>query len=255
MMQRAHSFKYFSVIGMFNYRMRSRVLLEISPEKPDLQYKLLEYQHLRQELVDNKKMVFERAIVIVAAGLAAGLVANEVEGIQLVGIPTIGAIGFSLWLTANRLESNSRIISYIQLFHENENKFQWVGWETALRLHRIWSKRNDSAQDKLLKYRNFNVEQYDNISFYRAIFVLHLFLAFVVAMIMSFISWTSGPPNTPLGLVPIYVVPAINCALALFLSIWSYRYRPSMLQDRIEINRRVWLEVFKSYAAGDLKVT
>ena len=105
--------------------------------------KLRQFEHgyLRTELAANKKLVFERALVIVAVGLAASLLPKDAQGVQLLGFPIIGALGFNLWFSVNRLQSSNRIAAYIQLFHEADRKFSWVGWENALRLHRIWLKR------------------------------------------------------------------------------------------------------------------
>jgi len=68
-----------------------------------------EHKYLREELATNKRLIFERALVIAAVGLAASLLSKDAQGVQLVGIPTIGALAFSLWLTVNRVKSNSRI--------------------------------------------------------------------------------------------------------------------------------------------------
>jgi hypothetical protein len=222
---------------------------ESSGEQPSS--RAYERQFLRTELAANKKLVFERALVIVAAGLAASLLPKDSQGVQLVGIPTIGALGFSLWLTANRLKSNSRIIAYLQLFHEADNTLSWVGWETALRLHRIFLHQSRDRPDQRQRETAI-ATQYDNLTFYRPIFFLHLAMAVLVAVLMSFAAWVATPFTTPLGPVPNYAIPAINGVLAAVLCAWSVRYRPRKLQDGIEYNRLLWRAVFTAFAAGEL---
>ncbi len=210
-----------------------------------------ERQYLRDEIASNKRLVFERALVIVAAGLAASLLPKDAKGIQLIGIPTIGALAFNLWFTVNRLTSNSRIVAYIQLFHESERELPWVGWENALRLHRLWLSHPERIESARSQYGA--VKQYDNLSFYKPIFALHLTMALLVAALMSFVSWSSTPFSTPLGAVPPYLIPALNFGCAVALCVWAIRFRPEKLKHGIERNRLIWREVFQSYKKGELE--
>ena len=156
-----------------------------------------------------------------------------------------------MWFSVNRLQSSNRIVAYIQLFHEADRKYSWVGWENALRLHRIWLKRCPGG---LAEVRGgySEIKQYDNLSFYKPIFILHIAMVVVVAALMSFVAWVSEPIDTPLGTLPSLLVPSINVLLALGFCLWSTRYRASRLQQGIERNRMIWRAVFEAKEQGDL---
>ena len=165
-----------------------------------------ERRFLREELSTNKHLVFERALAIAAIGLAFGLIPKEAQGIQLVGIPVIGALAFNLWLSVNRLKSNSRIVAYIQLFHEADKAIPWVGWETALRLFRTWSSR---FPERLAQVQEVEIEQYDNLSFYKPIFGLHLSMIVLVSILLSVVALSSEPFGTPFGPMPQFIIPSL----------------------------------------------
>lgn|GEM_PF-5519806 len=54
------------------------------------------------------------------------------------------------------------------------------------------------------------IAQYDNLSFYKPIFILYLSMAVLTAILMSFASWIADPLQTPMGNLPNYVIPLIN---------------------------------------------
>ena len=213
-----------------------------------------EHSYLRNEIEINKKMVFERALLIAGTALAATLMPKDAKGIELLGLPFIGALAFNLWFTVNRLKSNMRIIAYIQLFHEPEKKLTWIGWENALRFYRMWLERcKDEVKTAKAKYSN--ITQYDNLAFYIPILILHIAMAIVIVLFMSFRAWSLGPYKIATGCelaVSFFLI--INIAsLVLFLIFVALFYKPNELKDGIEQNRILWIAVIESYTNGCLK--
>ncbi len=83
-----------------------------------------EYQTLRQELLESRKYVFERPLLILTAG-AAGLNTLKSEYLPLLPVGLGILILFNLWFTINRLLSAARITSYIQLELEERCHGPW----------------------------------------------------------------------------------------------------------------------------------
>lgn len=212
-----------------------------------------EHSYLRKEVETNKKMVFERALLIAGAALAATLLPKEAKGVELLGIPSIGALAFNLWFTVNRLRSNMRIIAYIQLFHESENKLSWIGWENALRIYRIWISRCKVEVEKA-KVEFSNITQYDNLSFFIPILILHNAMALAIALFMSFRAWAAGPFQTASCELPFTFFLILNSVAFILFVIWVSVYcRPDELKHGIEKNRILWTAAIESSTIGCLK--
>lgn len=199
-----------------------------------------EYQTLRQELLESKRYVFERPLVIAAAGIAA-LGAFE-EG-QAAPVPLVvtGLLLFNLWFTVNRLRSASRIVAYIQLQLEREPIAPWRGWETALRDYRMWLKRHDAEAVARNEMEKDAIP--DALMYYPAIHRLHLGIASLAIASTVYVLMRSP---TPLS---------IACAggtilLAIWLSIHAVRYRPANMKDLIERNRVIWKQVLEEQSAN-----
>ena len=215
--------------------------------------KEFEHSYLRNEIETNKKMVFERALLIAGAALAATLLPKDAKGIELLGIPSLGALVFNLWFTVNRLKSNMRIIAYIQLFHESDRNLPWIGWENSLRIYRIWLKKckGDATETKT---KLSNITQYDNLSFYIPIFTLHIAMALAIVLFMSFRAWSTGPYQTTTCELPIsYFLILNSVAFVIFVICVLVFHRPYELKHGIEKNRILWIAVIKSYKTGCLK--
>ena len=214
-----------------------------------------EHQYLRNEIETNKKMIFERALLIAGTALAATLLPKEAKGIELLGIPAMVALAFNFWLSVNRLRSNMRIIAYIQLFHERENKLPWIGWENSLRISRIW-QNNCKVELDLSEALHNSIDQYDNLSFYKPIRKLHNAMAIAISFFMSFRVWTSGQYTKIVWDDIFLLIIPINIAAFLAFFIWtlSYNYfKTNELLNGIEKNRIQWISVFESYENGCLK--
>jgi hypothetical protein len=96
----------------------------------------LEYESLRNELNENRKYVFERPLIIFTAACIFFDYVSKTEYVMLFPCLIILLLIFNLHFTANRLNSNARIIAYIRLFIEKRHpkNFQW---ETFLEAYRF----------------------------------------------------------------------------------------------------------------------
>lgn len=220
-----------------------------------LESQVFEHNYLRTEIETNKKFVFERALIIVGAALAAMLLPQGLKVIPLLGIPVIGALSFNLWFTANRLKSNARIIAYIQLFHESIHPFSWIGWENALRLYRLWHKYENCEEEVEQARAEFaGITQWDNLSFYSPILTLHIAMAVAIAFLMSFIAWITAPLLTPFVELPQLFLHVANGSALLIFIVWAFFfYKPNNLTYEIQKSLVIWKAVFKSYEKGQLK--
>jgi hypothetical protein len=70
-----------------------------------------EYTSLREELLQYRRYIFERPLLIVGAGIALSRADTS-----LVVMPPLVAVllTFNFWFTVNRLRSSARIVAYIQ---------------------------------------------------------------------------------------------------------------------------------------------
>ena len=222
---------------------------------PKKQSQDFEHQYLRNEIETNKKMIFERALIIAGTALAATILPKEAKGIELLGIPAIAALAFNFWLSVNRLRSNMRIVAYIQLFHESENEMEWMGWENSLRIYRIWLKKCKDEYN-FSETLHSGIDQYDNLSFYIPIRYLHIAMAFAISFFMSYRVWTADQhTNIVWDNLSLWVILFNTIAFIIFL-IWilaSSYFRPKELLHGIEKDRIRWVAVFKSYRMGCLK--
>ena len=193
-----------------------------------------EHGYLRNEIETNKKMVFERALIIAGAALTTTLLPKDAKGVELLGLPSVGALAFNLWFTVNRLKSNMRIIAYIQLFHESNNNLPWIGWENSLRIYRIWLEQcKDDVEEAKAKFRN--IHQNDNLSFYIPIFILHIVMALSIILFLSFRTWSTDPYQTATCELPVSLFLIINTVAFIVFLIWvSVFYNPNDLRHGIE---------------------
>ncbi len=103
---------------------------------------LEEYKALLEEHRRNRSYVFERTVVILAIVAASAKVFDQGNFLStsiLVAV-LIFLFSYNLKFTVHRLESDARIIAYLQIFHEGSYKDKWIGWENALREYRIWEQ-------------------------------------------------------------------------------------------------------------------
>jgi len=107
----------------------------------------LEYETLRNELLQGKKYVFERPILIITGSFAIVQFIDKQYALYF-PLVIIGLLFFNLWFTINGIDSMARIVGYIQLVLEDKD-VKWHGWETSLRNYRKWLKGNDFQNKKI----------------------------------------------------------------------------------------------------------
>lgn len=199
-----------------------------------------EYQTLRQELLESKRYVFERPLIITAAGIAA--LGAFKEG-QAAPVPLLitGLLLFNLWFTVNRLQSASRIVAYIQLQLESQRIAPWRGWETALRDYRKWLKQNDV--EVILEEEMDQEAVPDALMYYPAIHRLHLGIA-LLAIAGSLFVLRQDP--APLSIA----CSGSTLLLAAWLAFYAVRYRPTAMRGLIERNRVIWEHVLREMSAN-----
>jgi hypothetical protein len=209
-----------------------------------------EHRQLRQELNVNRRFVFERPIVIAGVGLAgyAGL-ADKLD-LRLLPVPILAVLLFNLWFTYNRLLSNARIISYIQLIHDpkdsksdRKDSKSWVGWETALHSYRTWFANHCKTWSKALKtWRKAQKEispQRDSMGFYTPIFRFHLSIGTIFCVFVVSSRLWAADRNT----FDTLVIVADTIALLIYGGVAFFSLRPSRVRSSIEVCRCIWEKV------------
>lgn len=194
-----------------------------------------EYQSLRQELLESKRYVFERPLLIAAVGTAA---MSAFRDIQTAPVPFImaGLLLFNLWFTVNRLQSAGRIIAYIQLQLEERRIAPWKGWETCLRDYRKWIKRPRAS--KIVADQLDWEAVPDALLYYPAIYQLHIGIALLALAASSFLALQSPT----LASTACWVGTVL---LTLGFALSAIYYRPAKLRTSIERNRVIWTHVLK----------
>ena len=203
-----------------------------------------EYRFLREELKGNRRLVFERPLIIAGATFAAAFTVSKHGLLGLMPLPFLIVLVFNLWFTVNRLQSSARIIAYLQLVHEERVTKRWIGWESALRKHREWQFANKDFSTEWEGRDNF--KRYDHLAYYSGIYYFHLLLGLIITIVLvgnsrSFLAFIDGTAST-VDIVQL----ATNC-LFIFLFVLALRpFRPKKLKYGIETNRQIWIEVLKS---------
>ena len=88
-----------------------------------------EYRSLQEEHRRNRSLIFERPIAILGfVAVAIGFSYGSAIGL-LVLAALVFVLYFNIWFINNRIESDARIVAYIQMVHESELRSKWVGWK------------------------------------------------------------------------------------------------------------------------------
>ena len=194
-----------------------------------------EYQTLREEILQGKKYVFERPLLIVTISVA---VIQFIDKPFMVYVPIllIPLLAFNLWFTVNRIKSIARIVAYIQLVLEENNHIVWRGWETSLRLYRKWTKLNKDEIDKIIKNNIDQDAAPDAMGYYPVIFYLHIGIVLLTAIFSVIHSFGNSITKN-------IVSTCFTCALAAIFMIFSFSCRPKKIESGIEGNRVIWEKV------------
>ncbi len=196
-----------------------------------------EYVTLREELLQAKRYVFERPLVIVALGFGA-ITTLEVGYMGAMALVSASLILFNFWFTVNRLMSAARIIAYIQLELEGGSDDTWVGWESCLRYYRKWLKLDPEGAKKRVDTEVDKNAIPDAMMHYPPIYYLH------VALMLATAIWAITV--TAMSFSPVNVLcSACVVILAAVFSLESLKHRPSIISSLIERNRVIWRHVFE----------
>jgi hypothetical protein len=199
-----------------------------------------EYQSLRQELLESKRYVFERPLLIAAAGITA---MGAFKDVQAAAVPLVIAVLllFNLWFTVNRLYSAGRIVAYIQLQLEERRIAPWRGWETCLRAYRKWIKRPDASE--IVKRELDREAVPDALMYYPAIHLLHVGIGLLALVSSSLVAIRSPSLVSTMCLVS-------TLLLIVWLVIHAIRFRPRKMRTSIERNRVIWTHVLREMSAN-----
>jgi hypothetical protein len=158
-----------------------------------------ELTFLRSEMELNREYIFERPLVIVAGGITAAAGLQTLIGFDVLPIVFVTLMAYNLWSTFNRLQSNARIVSYLQVIHRRHRAHLWIGWEAALQEFRQFPARSPDRY-ALFRDRRRTPDEYSENRFYGPILTFHLVSAlgitgFFLAQVyhMAFPSASSGP--------------------------------------------------------------
>ncbi len=195
-----------------------------------------EYVSLREELLQAKRYVFERPLLIAALGLG-GISALAPEYAGAFVLVLTGLVVFNFWFTVNRLMSAARIVAYIQLALEGLPPAEWIGWESSLRYYRKWLKRNPTRAGAIVDEEMERDAAPDAMQHYPPIYRLHL--AMTAAAVLTSAVLALRAPGTVNGASLAGVL-----GLAVILVRDCRRYRPSFVSSLIERNRVIWKHVF-----------
>lgn len=195
-----------------------------------------EYATLREELLQAKRYVFERPLVIVALGIGF-LTTLEMKYAGALALVLASLIVFNFWFTVNRLMSAARIVAYIQLALEEFAADKWIGWESSLRYYRKWLKRDSSLANILVDKEMDKDAIPDAMLHYPPIYQLHI--AIMAACGLAAIILAVLSPST-VNSISITGVFCLNC---IFIRDCR-KYRPAFISTLIERNRVIWIHVF-----------
>jgi hypothetical protein len=194
----------------------------------------------------NRKYIFERPLAIVVGAFALAVARDKLVGFDVLPMFFAALLGFNLWFTYNRMQSNARIIAYLQVVHTPDGLTRWIGWETALHEFRTLALgiAGDSPESE---------QQRDNRlpghRFYGPIFLFHFVAA---AAVTGLILAQAYPAGIQLGQLDTakQIVLALD-GIALFgLVAFGWRIRPATVRNTINEARDVWVRILNTRSAA-----
>ena len=201
-----------------------------------------EHELLRAEMDLNRKYIFERPLLIVAGGITAAATLRELVGFEVLPLVFIVLMGFNLWFTHNRLQSNSRIVAYMQLVHTPEGIDLWRGWEAALRDFRNTDRRPPQ--------RRSGVDSNEN-RFYGPILTFHvLAVVLTTGFLLAQMEVETAGPSAGSGLGR-GVSSVLTGAAFLVFCILAWRLRPGRVRGTIDAAYGVWEAVHLPAGEGE----
>ena len=165
-----------------------------------------EYESLRNELNDNRKYVFERPLLIFSAACIFFDYVSNTDYAMLFPCLIVLLLLFNLHFTANRLNSNARIIAYIRLFIEKNQPSNYQ-WETFLNAYRL------KGENKGLKY-------YPIIYYFHIVLIIFLLLLEVLLYFDGH-QLNQGPNYIKIQITTIGSIALLIGAIIYLLIIWK----------------------------------
>lgn len=215
------------------------------------QLKLEEYRSLQEEHRKNRGYIFGSPVLVLGI-VAAGIEYSAKTGLDnpLIFAILIFIICYSIWFLGNRLRSDARIVSYIQLVHEGEYQSKWMGWESILREYRIWYHTHQEKGDfKTLQEEKLDKDAIPSaLMFYPAIWLFYILL--VLSIVALVIFKIIDVLKLPAGLHSTHIVSAAATVIAtgyFFYYAFGKLY-PEHLNAVYERERANWLCIL-----GELK--
>lgn len=201
------------------------------------QVKLEEYRALLEEHRKNRGYIFGSPIIALGVTAAAMQFYSKGKEGQFILAVAIFIICYSLWFLGNRLRSDARIVSYIQLVHEGEFISKWVGWETLLRQYRIWIYTHEKKGDlEELRSKKIVEEAIPRaLLFYPAIWTLYTVLVIAACVLTIIKSFPLTLDETVVG----FVTAIVATVLFLYYSLGSLH--PKRLNSVYELERATWI--------------
>ena len=148
---------------------------------------------------------------------------------------------FNIWFISNRLQSDARIVAYIELVHEGIYKEHWIGWESSLREYR--KCHTESKKEEALKKLSNDIDKkaiHKGFNFYPSIWLFHIVIVITIFIITAFNWWNQKNKLNS-------VIMIIFTIITLYFMIYSVIYlRPDKMKPSIERERSKWLFVFQN---------
>lgn len=136
-----------------------------------------EYNSIRNELLENKRFIFERPLVVVA-GILVLLSSFKEPIVYLLSTVAIFLLIYNLNFSINRFKSSANMSAYISRFHEGDLISEWFGWENYLYYFRMFANDLKSKEFKLNLKHKFKKRIHSKYLFnYHRIYKFHLFTA------------------------------------------------------------------------------
>ncbi len=199
-----------------------------------------EYRTLREELLQSRRYVFERPLLIAALGTAA---LHDLTSEALIILPPLisSLLVFNFWFTINRLLSSARIAAYIQVALEDGTCGPWIGWETSLRRYRMWHKDNLKEKQRWVDSQVKREGVPDALMYYPPIYQIHIALI-LAATVGSIVEMLIRQDCVSLACTTLTIV--------LFLAFGRscLKWRPSRVRPLVERNRIIWCHVLRADA-------
>jgi hypothetical protein len=202
---------------------------------------------LRSEMDLNRKYIFERPLLIVAGGITAAATLEELIGFEVLPLLFIVLMGYNLWFTYNRLQSNARIIAYLQVVYTPDGADRWIGWEAGLLLFRAQPRETRAPKDnRFLRWwrgdladRPPKVKGQPGNRFYGPILSFHIAAVVLLTGFLLAQSDLVGKPVDAFASLQGAALALTGITLIGFF-VLAWLLRPGEVRHTIDESRRVW---------------